>query len=121
MKKPKPISKSQSKRIKIQKGEMGNTITSFLEDEPPKQPDPIVIVEEPESDGEYTKKNLEELGFEFQVLPTGNRINLTHDKRFTVDGIFSMKIKGKYCRTIECKIQFINKELAKFKNIIFIG
>ena len=49
---------------------------------------------------EFTKQLLTELGFELEVLPSGQKTNLMHKQKYVINGFSPMFFRGFYTFTI---------------------
>lgn len=52
------------------------------------------------SEVEFSKQQLEGFGFEFEVLPSGQKTNIMHKQKFTINGFTPMFFRGFYTHTI---------------------
>lgn len=52
------------------------------------------------SEVEFTKQKLTELGFELEVLPSGQKTNLSHKQPYIINGFHPMFFRGQYTHTI---------------------
>ena len=69
------------------------------------------------SDEEFSKQRLEEYGFELEVLPSGQKTNLMHKQKYTINGFTPMFFRGLYTHTIHYSPDNIYSHI---KNIEFI-
>lgn len=51
-------------------------------------------------DIDFSKKELSDLGFEIEVLPSGQKTNLSHKQPFVINGFRPMFFRGFYTLTI---------------------
>lgn len=51
-------------------------------------------------DVDFTKKQLTDLGFELEVLPSGQKTNLSHKQPYVINGFHPMFFRGLYTFTL---------------------
>lgn len=52
------------------------------------------------SEVNFSKEKLTELGFEIEVLPSGQKTNLMHKQKYTLNGFNPMFFRGFYTHTV---------------------
>lgn len=67
------------------------------------------------SEVEFSKQKLEELGFELEILPSGQKTNVMHRQRYTINGFTPMFFRGFYTHTIHYSPDKIYSHINKIE------
>lgn len=61
-----------------------------------------------------TKKSLEDLKYEFEMLPSG-KTNLCHSNEFEVNGFKPTRIRGRWIKTFDCSVKDLPSKIKELK------
>ena len=64
---------------------------------------------------EFTKQLLTELGFETEVLPSGQKTNLMHKQKYMINGFTPMFFRGFYTHTVHYSPDRIYSHIKKIE------
>ena len=67
------------------------------------------------SEVDFSKEKLNELGFELEVLPSGQKTNLSHKQKYIINGFTPMFFRGFYTYTVHYSPDRIYSHIKKIE------